>query len=689
MKCKNCGAELMDGIMFCPECGVKNETNEQQEQGAVQESANSAVEAPDAAADPVQPKKYCPQCGLENEADAVFCGNCGFSFTEGTVAAPAKDKKPGLKKVLTIGAVAVGVVVLGFGAYTVIGSMGILGKKDANEKLVYIKDNEINMMAGKKPVTVEGDFWEDSSDAGITTSYAPLQLSDDGKYLFYPQDYTGYTYDLYRRKANARKGEGVKIDSGIRKYELLSNNRIAYVKDDGGKLYISNMKDKEKVDANVSWFRVSDDKKYILWCTGDNDLYVRDTGLKKDQIKLASGIEYSCYTSEDLKTLIYKKEGNLYIIEDFGDDEKIASDVDSVSIYHENDKLIVNYVKVEESDSEYSMGDFVNDDMADADAKLEEPQIEDYQKTVTTQGWGGLRETTETDYDAYYDAYEEYEEEYYEKQDRDSLRECFDEPLYVQSKEVYYYDVRTKKSNLVVSLETDRHSKTAGGVAAIEYYDIDDVAKVKLSEVTGYSDLSSKISTSLGNSMKTCVIKGTTSTDLDIDAGEYGTLYSVYYANDMFYLTYGEDAGNILLSTNLSKDKGKVKEVSDEVSAVEFAGENGIYYITSVGSDGEGELYLNDDFIADEVKTDTVTGYGKNALLYGTDVSNGEKTLMLYKSGKSQTISDDVADYYVFDDDQIALLVDYNFKRSKGDLKLYNNGKLKDIDTDVAAILRY
>lgn len=49
MKCKNCGAELKDGVAFCKECGAKVENA----------------------------KRYCKQCGSEVPVDAAFCSYCG------------------------------------------------------------------------------------------------------------------------------------------------------------------------------------------------------------------------------------------------------------------------------------------------------------------------------------------------------------------------------------------------------------------------------------------------------------------------------------------------------------------------------------------------------------------------------------------------------------------------------------
>lgn len=133
-----------------------------------------------------------------------------------------------------------------------------------------------------------------------------------------------------------------------------------------------------------------------------------------------------------------------------------------------------------------------------------------------------------------------------------------------------------------------------------------------------------------------------------------------------------------------------MKEISDEVYRIELANAEGVYYTASVGDNSEGELYCNDKLVSDEVSmTRSVYSAGKNGVLYYTDLSDNEGTLMLYRDGKNQKISDEVAGYLSLDDDRIALLVDYNFNKYKGDLKLYSNGKIKDIDTDVTSIVIY
>lgn len=69
-KCNQCGAEVVEGAKFCPNCGA-----------AVVEQK------------PVAPR--CPQCGQEINPGAAFCPNCGFRLGQGNPApAPAPQPAP-------------------------------------------------------------------------------------------------------------------------------------------------------------------------------------------------------------------------------------------------------------------------------------------------------------------------------------------------------------------------------------------------------------------------------------------------------------------------------------------------------------------------------------------------------------------------------------------------------------------
>lgn len=57
MRCRECGADLPDGVSFCRYCGSKVE--------------------------PVKEKRFCPSCGASIAPGVKFCRNCGFDILHG------------------------------------------------------------------------------------------------------------------------------------------------------------------------------------------------------------------------------------------------------------------------------------------------------------------------------------------------------------------------------------------------------------------------------------------------------------------------------------------------------------------------------------------------------------------------------------------------------------------------------
>lgn len=57
MRCRECGADLPDGVSFCRYCGSKVE--------------------------PVKEKRFCPSCGASIAPGIKFCRNCGFDILHG------------------------------------------------------------------------------------------------------------------------------------------------------------------------------------------------------------------------------------------------------------------------------------------------------------------------------------------------------------------------------------------------------------------------------------------------------------------------------------------------------------------------------------------------------------------------------------------------------------------------------
>lgn len=57
MRCRECGAELPEGVVFCRYCGCKVMS--------------------------VQQKRFCPACGCNIKPGTKFCADCGFDLLHG------------------------------------------------------------------------------------------------------------------------------------------------------------------------------------------------------------------------------------------------------------------------------------------------------------------------------------------------------------------------------------------------------------------------------------------------------------------------------------------------------------------------------------------------------------------------------------------------------------------------------
>ena len=122
--------------------------------------------------------------------------------------------------------------------------------------------------------------------------------------------------------------------------------------------------------------------------------------MKADKKKLDSDISYLCAYSDDLQTIIYEKDDNLYVVKDLGEKEKIASDVDGVNVHDINGNFQIYYVK-ESDETSLSAYDLIKDDYLSQDQNITEPRLEDYQTVTYVDDFFSSREKIETD-DAYY-----------------------------------------------------------------------------------------------------------------------------------------------------------------------------------------------------------------------------------------------------------------------------------------------
>lgn len=93
MFCEECGTQLEEGMLFCPNCGMKVENEPVPKlleesagtAGALENAVYREIKAEEVdtvreepSADDVFTKAvFCPHCGAVNHGDDPFCANCG------------------------------------------------------------------------------------------------------------------------------------------------------------------------------------------------------------------------------------------------------------------------------------------------------------------------------------------------------------------------------------------------------------------------------------------------------------------------------------------------------------------------------------------------------------------------------------------------------------------------------------
>lgn len=413
MFCTNCGTQLADGVKFCFNCGtsVVNANTPAiipRSQIPVDDASDSnQINAPV----PVQTVHPYEETDIEKtevyyEADSqyedsyteepeVFYGDVTEyeeSYQEAeNIPEYIKPKKSKAKIIIPIaGGVAIAGIAIFAGA-KLIGSLG-----SGSHPVAFVSGKDFMMTSkvkGKntKTLDISKTKYEDQySNTNYNNSL--MQFSKDGKYLFFLTKYdtNDSTGTLNRAECSKLKEDSSKnekyidtIDSDVSRFSVISGKEAVYRTADGD-LYFYDGKEKQKIHKDVQSFWC-DEKGNIVYILHDadndeNTLYAVTTKDISADKKLLSDISDSyildyddlstviaCKKNEDDTTISVYKCG--YSMDDA---EKIASDVELCNV--NNKKLY--FTQITGSKTSY---DLVEDDYADKDEGLTEPDSKDYQ----------------------------------------------------------------------------------------------------------------------------------------------------------------------------------------------------------------------------------------------------------------------------------------------------------------------
>ena len=358
---------------------------------------------------PEEKDMFCPNCGSPIPEGNRFCTNCGTPISVGLpetpvqTAAPVqpaqptqtppptevvketREKKPANPKrtrnIIIIAAAAAVVI-----AAVVVCLLLFLPKK-AKNAYVYLADESLNLITDLE----KGRSVEISSGAvrGDSSSYyASPFFSEDGKYLYY---YTDYNTDSgtgtlcaadYNKLSDDRANNGYYIDviaSDVIPYcvNSLKNGTLVYLNNDRT-LYYYDGKSSAATDYNVNYFYTDSQNRAIYYSGeyGKSDLFAVSLDNIEDKTKLDTNVNY-ILKANDLDDVVYEKydeDGNASIYSaGFNNPAHIIAE--NANVIRIDDESVM-YIAKTGSVSLYS---FVDDDKADADKNIKEPNLDDYE----------------------------------------------------------------------------------------------------------------------------------------------------------------------------------------------------------------------------------------------------------------------------------------------------------------------
>jgi hypothetical protein len=243
----------------------------------------------------------CSNCNTERASDEIQCSECGAAVP-GT-----RDKKSLLRFWIILTGSAV--IALCFAIFLMMHLIGRVKDNPVEPKkdIFYLKNSAVNHMHidDSQPREVIPEFFSEQN------GLAPIFLSGDGTWLFYPQgsreNADVYGYQLYSGEEERRK-----IASTVGMFTTNKDaSKLYYLADH--QLYAGNMEKFELIEGQVGRYFLNEDYSRIAYITTNGTFYMKEGDRAAKQ--LAENVSLR-FVSEDLKIIYYVKDESLYLVKD-------------------------------------------------------------------------------------------------------------------------------------------------------------------------------------------------------------------------------------------------------------------------------------------------------------------------------------------------------------------------------------
>ncbi|MBP7175022.1 MAG: hypothetical protein KBA53_02240 [Thermoclostridium sp.] len=486
-----------------------------------------------------------------------------------------------------------------------------------------------------------------------------IRINEAGTTILYPQIFTGGTAEpsseLYCCDLTAENPIRYKLGKGIQQTTLSPvGSKVAYI--DQKALYVYDFHQTRKLAEDVTEFYMDQTGDRFLYITTDSRLILLEANKPAREIDSVTCVEYVSKDlntilyikrdiSEDQNTIFYTRQDSLYLVRDREAPQRIDSGVRAILTGSVCEDGSFYYFKARA----LMQADYVDDDLAAADAALNPPVRSDFSDAA--------------DYSL---ALQQFEK----KSNRDAIRQALQDSEKIETflnSLYYYHDGRsTKISDYTKQAWAYPSEKKQEDPCSLEErpflaYSELNPGKVKISEVASYEDILTYI---LDYRLieENYVCSGAEVLGKFYD----GTIYQLRYDTKnsiVHYITNYRDQkhrgdlyGVTIRDARLSENRLFAEDIYYSDPEHFFIADSVVYLTTGNNLAEDYWLFVNQERVGSRVAR-IFPIKNSDAFLFISNISDKGDTLSLYKDGKVTEISDRVDSCCALDENNIAYVV--------------------------------